>query len=132
MTEKLINANNSKEQAKQQAQEIDKKIGQKIREIRKALKMSQEELAGAVGVTFQQIQKYERGSNRVSGSMMFLMARVLQVKVERFFEDIAEQPPEGTFEAAAVLTTKIMDDVKKLSQPKRLLVAQVVEAFIYK
>lgn len=53
--------------------------------------LSQEQLAAAVGVTFQQIQKYERGSNRVSASRLYDVARVLGVDIGFFFEDIGTE-----------------------------------------
>ncbi|AEO50143.1 XRE family transcriptional regulator [Rhodospirillum rubrum F11] len=53
--------------------------------------MSQEQLANAVGVTFQQIQKYERGSNRVSASRLYDISKVLGVPVAFFFEDIGDE-----------------------------------------
>ena len=53
------------------------------------LNISQEQLALAVGVTFQQIQKYERGTNRISASRIYDLARVLGVEISFFFEDIS-------------------------------------------
>ena len=53
---------------------------------RKMLNMSQGELADALGVTFQQVQKYEKGSNRISASRLKEAARILQVPVPFFFE----------------------------------------------
>lgn len=67
---------------------IDVHVGKRLRLRRTLLGMSQEQLAAAVGVTFQQIQKYERGSNRVSASRLYDVARVLGVSISFFFEDI--------------------------------------------
>ena len=50
------------------------------------LKISQEELAKSVGITFQQIQKYEKGANRISASRLFMLARYLKTSVSFFFE----------------------------------------------
>ena len=50
--------------------------------------MSQEKLAEAIGLTFQQVQKYERGANRVGSSRLFDLARVLDVPIAYFFEDM--------------------------------------------
>jgi transcriptional regulator with XRE-family HTH domain len=50
--------------------------------------MSQEKLAEAIGLTFQQVQKYERGANRVGSSRLFDLARVLEVPIAYFFEDM--------------------------------------------
>lgn len=71
---------------------VDVQIGGRIRLRRKMLNISQERLAEAVGVTFQQIQKYEKGSNRVGGSRMQRIAEVLGTQVGFFFETVT---PEG-------------------------------------
>jgi len=52
--------------------------------------MSQEKLGEAIGLTFQQVQKYERGANRIGASRLFDLARVLQVPVSYFFEEMSE------------------------------------------
>src|ERR1700754_69370 len=69
---------------------IDVHVGQRIRQRRTLLGMSQEKLAEAIGLTFQQVQKYERGANRVGASRLFDLARVLEVPVSFFFDDIPE------------------------------------------
>ena len=68
---------------------IDVHVGQRIRLRRTLLGMSQEKLAEAIGLTFQQVQKYERGANRVGSSRLFDLCRVLDVPVAYFFEDMA-------------------------------------------
>jgi len=68
---------------------IDVHVGQRIRLRRTLLGMSQEKLAEAIGLTFQQVQKYERGANRVGSSRLFDLCRVLDVSVAYFFEDMA-------------------------------------------
>ncbi len=70
----------------QRAHHIDIHVGARVRTRRKALKISQQELAGHLNLTFQQVQKYERGSNRISASKLFEIAQVLQVPVAFFFE----------------------------------------------
>ncbi|MGZ8363749.1 MAG: helix-turn-helix domain-containing protein [Caulobacteraceae bacterium] len=65
---------------------VDKHVGEKIRLKRKAHSVSQERLAEALGLTFQQVQKYERGSNRVSASKLYEIARYFSVPVSTFFE----------------------------------------------
>jgi transcriptional regulator with XRE-family HTH domain len=68
----------------------DKLVGQNIRILRTAKRMSQTELAQAVGVTFQQVQKYEKGTNRVGAGRLSQIAAVLEVPVGRLFEDGAD------------------------------------------
>lgn len=70
------------------AGEIDVHVGARVRERRRMLEMSQETLASAVGVTFQQQQKRESGHNRISASALLLTARVLGVGPGWFFEGL--------------------------------------------
>jgi len=78
---------------------IDLHVGGRIRMRRKVLGVSQERLAEALGLTFQQVQKYERGSNRVSASKLYEIARFLGSPISYFFEGLAD-PTSG--EAAVV------------------------------
>jgi transcriptional regulator with XRE-family HTH domain len=68
----------------------DGHVGKRIRMRRLLLHMSQEKLAAKLGVTFQQVQKYEKGTNRVSASRLQEMCHVLQVPVQFFFEGLPE------------------------------------------
>jgi transcriptional regulator with XRE-family HTH domain len=70
----------------------DRRIGQRIRLQRLNLGMSQEVLAKALGLTFQQVQKYERGANRVSAGRLEEIARVLEAPVTFFYDDAADAP----------------------------------------
>ena len=74
---------------------IDAIVGARVRQRRTLLGMSQEKLGEAVGLTFQQVQKYERGTNRISASRLFGMARVLEVPVSYFFDDIQDPGSEA-------------------------------------
>lgn len=67
---------------------IDVHVGSRVRLRRTLLGMSQERLGEALGLTFQQVQKYERGANRIGASRLFDLARVLDVAVAFFFEDM--------------------------------------------
>jgi transcriptional regulator with XRE-family HTH domain len=68
----------------------DGHVGKRVRMRRLLLHMSQEKLAAKLGVTFQQVQKYEKGTNRVSASRLQEMCHVLQVPVQFFFEGLPE------------------------------------------
>ncbi len=72
------------------ANPIDIHVGMRIRLRRKVLKISQEELAEKLGLTFQQVQKYERGMNRISASRLYDVAQVLQTPISFFFEDMSD------------------------------------------
>jgi transcriptional regulator with XRE-family HTH domain len=65
---------------------IDKHVGNRVRMRRLMLHMSQEKLGGALGLTFQQVQKYEKGTNRIGASRLQQISDILQVPVAFFFE----------------------------------------------
>jgi transcriptional regulator with XRE-family HTH domain len=67
---------------------IDVHVGSRVRLRRTLLGMSQEKLGEAIGLTFQQVQKYERGANRIGASRLYDLSRVLDVPVSFFFDDI--------------------------------------------
>ena len=74
---------------------VDTHVGARMRQRRTLLGMSQTKLGDAVGLTFQQIQKYERGSNRVSSSRLFEFAKVLDVPVAYFFDEMPANALSG-------------------------------------
>ena len=74
-----------------QANTVDTHVGQRIRDKRNERGMSQTEVANALGVTFQQVQKYERGTNRVGASRLFDLSRILSVPVQYFFAGLNNQ-----------------------------------------
>ena len=67
---------------------IDAHVGSRVRQRRMLLGMSQEKLGKAVGLTFQQIQKYERGINRIGASRLFTLSKVLSVPIAFFYEEM--------------------------------------------
>jgi transcriptional regulator with XRE-family HTH domain len=82
------------------ANAIDRKLGQRVRTRRLEIGMSQERLAELLGVTFQQVQKYEKGVNRIAASRLHDIASALDLPVARFFEGLA-----GARAAAGVAET---------------------------
>ena len=80
---------------------VDAHVGGRIRLRRRALKISQQALGEALGLTFQQVQKYERGANRVSASKLHEIARALKTTVSYFFEGL-ETSPEGDGEGSGL------------------------------
>lgn len=79
---------------------IDLHVGRRIRIRRKMLNISQEQLGADLGLTFQQIQKYERGANRVSASKLYETARTLRVAIGYFFEGLPDPSDERGGELA--------------------------------
>ena len=76
---------------------VDMYVGERVRQRRGLLGMTQAKLADALGLTFQQVQKYERGTNRIGSSRLYDLSRVLDVPIEYFFDDmpadVAASPP---------------------------------------
>jgi transcriptional regulator with XRE-family HTH domain len=70
--------------------EIDRHLGKRLRQRRRLLGQTQQQIAEAVGVRFQQIQKYECGANRISAARLWLLAKALEAPVGSFFEGIGD------------------------------------------
>lgn len=75
--------------APRSANPVDTHVGARLRMRRLILKLSQEKLGDMLGITFQQVQKYERGANRVSASRLWKLSQLLDVPVSFFFEGLA-------------------------------------------
>ena len=100
---------------------IDVHVGSRLKLRRKLLGLSQEQMGKALGLTFQQIQKYERGANRMGASRLHQMAGLLNVPIAWFFQELSSPPPsrfgfsdskqaslEGAPAANALLDAKIL------------------------
>ncbi len=85
---------------------VDVHVGQRIRQRRWMLGMTQQHLADKVGIKFQQIQKYETGANRVSSSRLWDIAAVLEVPVSFFFEGLEGQASDNSEARGDILTDK--------------------------
>ncbi|AYG64532.1 helix-turn-helix domain-containing protein [Rhizobium jaguaris] len=81
-------------------QSVDLHVGQQIRILRIQMRLSQSDLGKGIGLSYQQIQKYEIGRNRVSASMLYQMAKFFSVPAARFFEGIPEAVTGPSNEAA--------------------------------
>lgn len=114
---------------KKQANAIDAHVGNRVRDRRISIGMSQEKLGKLLGLTFQQVQKYERGVNRIGAGRLFEMARILGVGVLYFYENLANEaggrqhgfaedeapapkPPSNTEEAQLTAAFKRIRDPK--------------------
>jgi transcriptional regulator with XRE-family HTH domain len=87
--------------------EFDQHIGNRLRQARTIAKMSQTELGKGVGITFQQIQKYENGSNRIGGSRLWSVSQFLGLPVSYFYEGLTDT---GTKSAAG----RLLEDPENL------------------
>ena len=74
------------------ANEIDLHLGKRLRRRRRLLGLTQQQLAGAVGVRFQQIQKYECGANRISAARLWQLAEALEVPISYFYDGLSDKP----------------------------------------
>ena len=74
---------------------IDVHVGQRVRLRRTLLGMSQEKLGNALGLTFQQIQKYESAANRIGSSRLYRLAKIMDVQISYFFENLSDEMFEG-------------------------------------
>src|SRR6056297_803069 len=106
---------------------VDVHVGKRIRHRRWLIGMTQQQLAEAVGIKFQQIQKYETGANRVSASRLWDMAEALEVDISFFFEGLAKDTEEGstTLPADIIADKEALDLVRSYyaipeTQRKRL------------
>jgi transcriptional regulator with XRE-family HTH domain len=77
---------------KKQANPIDVQVGNRVRIRRMLIGMSQERLGDLLGLTFQQVQKYEKGVNRIGAGRLFEVARILNVPVDFFYEGLGPNP----------------------------------------
>lgn len=108
---------------------IDIHVGSRVRLRRNMLGMSQEKLGESLGITFQQIQKYEKGTNRVGASRLQAIASILSVPVSFFFEDApgADGDVKGLAEDATTFVVDFLNSTEgiqlnrafaRISQPK--------------
>src|SRR6202142_4291826 len=87
--------------AKKTPNPIDKHVGSRVRMRRMMLSMRQEKLGGALGLTFQQVQKYEKGTNRIGASRLQQISHILQVPVAFFFEGAPTFHPQNESDGLA-------------------------------
>lgn len=115
---------------------VDLHVGQRMRMRRKALRQSQTALAEQLGVTFQQVQKYERGANRVSASMMVRAAKAQGVAYDFYFDGLDQadslEMTEGALKADAWLRSsegwRLAEAMAPLGEPHRAAVLRVARS----
>ncbi|HYC99268.1 helix-turn-helix transcriptional regulator [Brevundimonas sp.] len=110
---------------------VDRFVGERLRTARLQRGMSQTELGQAMNLSFQQIQKYERGANRISASMLVRAARALGWPVADFFppEDLDLTSPERVELGAIRGGAALADCFLKMAPAHRTVLLQVAEAF---
>ena len=126
--------------AKKAPNPIDKHVGSRVRMRRMMLAMSQEKLGDALGLTFQQVQKYEKGTNRIGASRLQQISHILQVPVAFFFEgapnlhsavDGSKEAPSPSYVSDFLATSEGLSLTKafmRIKQPKlRRRIVDLVE-----
>src|SRR5262245_55689064 len=130
--------------AKKAPNPTDKHVGARVRMRRMMLSMSQEKLGDALGLTFQQVQKYEKGANRIGASRLQQIAQVLQVPVTFFFEGAPNAPapsvqatqvsPSAAYVSEFVASSEGLALIKAFGQLKdaklRRLLVHLVEQLV--
>lgn len=98
-----------REEATPAPHRVDVHVGARVRILRRASGMSQEALAARLGLTFQQVQKYERGANRISASKLFEIAAALNVPVSSFFEGLRQVDEAGSSRRVDDIFARLME-----------------------
>ncbi|HEV7227661.1 helix-turn-helix transcriptional regulator [Brevundimonas sp.] len=115
---------------------VDRHVGRRVCEKRIALGYNQSDLGRAVGVTFQQIQKYEKGTNRISASKLFEISRFFQTEIAYFFQGLGDAQPGMAEDAAGFdhdypatrQSVEIARLAPKLSPQKQKLALDLIRA----
>lgn len=109
---------------------VDVFVGTQMRLLRKQRELSQTALAQGLGLTFQQIQKYERGANRVSASMLYKAAGLLGVPVAQFFEGLEGQDAAAVTGNMALIETFAQPKIQRLAMSARKMPPDQLDAFL--
>lgn len=122
-------------QAESSPHPVDRHVGRRIAEKRLALGYNQSELGRALSLTFQQVQKYEKGTNRVSASKLWLIAQFFKVDLSYFFDGLSEDTAaadadreDGTEARPTRQSIEIGTLVPKLGLPQQKLVLDLVKS----
>lgn len=111
----LHNATNGEENgdfSARKADLIDKHVGQRLRDRRRTLDLSQQDIAHTLGISYQQVQKYECGLNRISAGRLFMLGHIMRVSVSYFYEGLP--PAEDMISGRIDISNIIVPDVDAL------------------
>ena len=100
--------------------DVDIHVGGRVRLRRSALGLSQDQLGEAIGLSFQQVQKYERGANRIGASRLYEMSKVLQTPISYFFENFGDlgvaEDGDSTYQADPVIKREALELMRAYHQ----------------
>lgn len=107
---------------------IDVKIGRRLREARTYAGMPQSELAGLIGISYQQVQKYEKGENRISASKLWEISNALGISVDKLYPDLTDR--EATRDGPGGRTKEIsaIRNFLKLGEHEKRAVAALISS----
>lgn len=97
---------------------VDVAVGKKLKELRNMRRMSQSHVAGKLGISFQQIQKYEIGSNRISASRLYELSNILSVCVSDFFSELGQVAKRRDEGGGDSLVLSMANQIIKTKTPK--------------
>lgn len=114
------------------AKRVDRHVGERIRARRAMLGLTQEDLAKALGLSYQQVQKYETGGNRISAGRLYEIARLLDADVADFYEELEEEEgeAEGLSMAHGGTQRSLIDLVRNFSDVENLAVRAAVGGLV--
>lgn len=104
--------------------EIDLIIGQRVRALRKLKGLSQNDFSKLIGVTFQQLQKYELATNRISCSRLVMIAKALGVSAADFYENVIPQPGKNLYSDEEI---QLLAKLRKLPKPVSKSIFKLIE-----
>lgn len=91
---------------------VDVHVGKKLKQLRSLRGMTQTDVANGLNISFQQVQKYELGRNRISASRLFELAQILDVAPSYFFEGLDQDAPENEMDAEATRIASMVARIK--------------------
>ncbi len=100
---------------------VDIHVGQRLKQLRTARKLSQTDLGKSLELSFQQIQKYEAGSNRISASRLFELGQVLNVELTYFFDGIDGKKPTREDDTSTMAAATAFAAIENNDTKKRIL-----------
>lgn len=98
------------------AAKVDEFLGMRLRLFRQIANLSQETLAEAIGITFQQVQKYEKGTNRISAARLFQFSKLLNVRLDDFFDGYEAKPDNQAIRFLDNIAIDFLPLLQRLSQ----------------
>ncbi|MHA1540727.1 MAG: helix-turn-helix domain-containing protein [Alphaproteobacteria bacterium] len=104
---------------------IDRYIGERIKFFRKNSRMSQKQLAGEIGVSFQQLQKYESGENRITAGRLYKVSKILEISMEVF----CDKKEEEKIFINDIQTTRFLRSYYKLQPQSKITLLSFIESF---